>query len=101
MEEEPFGLRVARFFLFLGALLLILFLLSDYSGYPRFSWLFWAMVLLLVGYVMRQRYVLQYREGVSVSTPPPEESSRRSAKGESKKKSGKDPRFRLRRKRRN
>ncbi len=87
------GLRIARFFLFTALLLFVLFLLSDYSGYPRLSWLFWSLVLFLVGYVMRQRYRTQYREDVALH-PPPREKKIREAKGEP----SKSPRFHLRRK---
>ncbi len=96
MNEEPLGLRIARFFLFTALLLFVLFLLSDYSGYPRLSWLFWSLVLFLVGYVMRQRYRAQYREGVALHPSPDEDREPSSKKGEP----SKAPRFRLRRRRR-
>ena len=95
MNDEPLGLRIARFFLFIALLLFVLFLLSDYSGYPRFSWLFWSLVLFLGGYVMRQRYRTQYREGVALH-PSTSQKKDKKTKGES----SKFLRFRLRRKRR-
>ncbi len=98
MNDEPLGLRIARFFLFTALLLFVLFLLSDYSGYPRLSWLFWSLVLFLVGYVMRQRYRTQYREGVALHSPPQQKEEKRDK--EAKGKASRSPRFRLRRKRR-
>ncbi len=96
MDEEPLGLRFGRYFLFLGFILFLLFALSDYTGQPRFSWLFWAFMLLTLGFILYQRGRIQLQEGVGMGPRLPEaESPERKEKQESQRR-----RFLLRRRRR-
>ncbi len=53
--DEPLSLRLSRFLLWMGTFGLLLFLLSDYAGYPQYEWLFWIMLAFFLGFLLRQR----------------------------------------------
>ncbi len=47
---EPFVARVGRFFLSIGALGFLLFLITDYQGEPQWSWMCASWSLMAVGF---------------------------------------------------
>lgn len=92
---EPFVVRLGRFFVSIGGLLFLLFLISDYQGVPRWSWFCLAWFLMLFGVALwwpnrGKRIPLEPAEGgVELPEPPvqasPPSQSKRGRKPRRKK----------------
>jgi len=57
---NEFLIRVGTFLILLGLGMLILFIASDYAQQANFDYLFWAVLAVTVGFMLRRR-----------KTPPP------------------------------
>lgn len=55
MEDDPFIVRVGTFFLVIGAGVLVIFIASDFANEVDFDYLFVAMLLIGVGWMMRSK----------------------------------------------
>ena len=64
---EEFIIRIGTFFVVIGIGIFILFIASDYAKQIDFDYLFWAIVAIAVGMILRRR------------KPPPPPSGRFSA----------------------
>jgi hypothetical protein len=71
---KEFLIRIGTFFLLLGAGIFVLFIASDSAGKTNFDYLFWAVLCVTVGIMLRRRkpapppsgrfgYVRRLREG--------------------------------------
>lgn len=52
---EGFILRIGTYFIVIGAGILILFIASDYAQQTNFDYLFWAVLSITVGIMIRRR----------------------------------------------
>lgn len=52
---KEFIIRIGTFFLLIGAGIFILFVASDYAGKTNFDYLFWAVLSITIGIMMRRR----------------------------------------------
>jgi hypothetical protein len=52
---EDFILRIGTYFLVIGTGLFILFVASDLAQNPDFDYLFWAVLIIVVGIFIRRR----------------------------------------------
>lgn len=52
---SEFIVRLGTFLILIGIGIIILFAASDYSGQPNFDYLFWAVLSLTLGMVLRGR----------------------------------------------
>lgn len=52
---KEFIIRIGTFFLLIGTGILILFMASDYAGKANFDYLFWAVLSITIGWMMRRR----------------------------------------------
>lgn len=52
---EEFILRIGTYFLVIGTGIFILFIASNYAGQPNFDYLFWAVLVITVGILIRRR----------------------------------------------
>ena len=55
MEDEPLIVRVGTFFAVLGWGSFILFVASDFAKEPDFDYLFVAMLLIGIGWILRRK----------------------------------------------
>jgi hypothetical protein len=55
MEEDPLVVRMGTFFMVLGSGAFLLFVASDLAEKPDFDYLFWAMILIGIGWGFRRR----------------------------------------------
>lgn len=71
---NEFIIRIGTFFVLIGVGIFILFVASDYAGKTNFDYLFWAVLSVTVGIMLRRRkpppppsgrfgYVRRMREG--------------------------------------
>lgn len=71
---NEFIIRIGTFFLLIGVGVFILFVASDYAGKTNFDYLFWSVLAVTVGLMLRRRrpprppsdrfsYVRKLREG--------------------------------------
>ncbi len=65
--DEGFTLRIGTFFILIGTGIFVLFLASDYAKQTDFDYLFWAVLAITAGILIRKR------------KPPPPPSGRFSA----------------------
>ncbi len=87
MSEEPslrdeFGLRMGKFFIFLGFLLFILFALTDQAKNPNFDYFFASVFSIAIGVYLRR----------SAPKPPPADRFRTVRKWRAKRQAKKSPR---------
>ena len=75
---EGFVVRTGTFFIVIGVGVLILFIASDYANQPNFDYLFWAVLSITIGILLRRR------------KPPPPPSGRFSMLHKTPKHSKKD-----------
>lgn len=52
---EEFIIRIGTFFILIGIGVFILFLASDYANQANFDYLFWAVLTVTVGILLRRR----------------------------------------------
>jgi len=52
---EEFILRIGIYFLVIGMGIFILFIASDFANNPNFDYLFWAVLVITVGILIRRR----------------------------------------------
>lgn len=52
---EEFILRIGIYFLVIGTGIFILFIASDFANNPNFDYLFWAVLVITVGILIRRR----------------------------------------------
>ena len=52
---NEFIIRIGTFFLLIGVGIFILFVASDYAGQTNFDYLFWAVLSVTIGLMMRRR----------------------------------------------
>ena len=52
---KEFIIRIGTFFLLIGTGILILFIASDYAGKTNFDYLFWAVLSITIGWMLRRR----------------------------------------------
>jgi hypothetical protein len=52
---KEFIIRIGTFFLLIGCGIFILFIASDYAGKTNFDYLFWAVLSVTVGIMLRRR----------------------------------------------
>ena len=52
---KEFIIRIGTFFLLIGSGIFILFIASDYAGKTNFDYLFWAVLSVTVGIMLRRR----------------------------------------------
>ena len=52
---EDFILRIGTYFLVVGIGIFILFVATDFANQPDFDYLFWAVLLVAVGLLIRRR----------------------------------------------
>ena len=52
---KEFIIRIGTFFLLIGSGIFILFVASDYAGKTNFDYLFWAVLSVTVGIMLRRR----------------------------------------------
>ncbi len=74
--RDEFGLRMGKFFIFLGFLLFIAFSLTDQAGQPDFDYFFSSLISLALGFYLRR----------SAPKPPPAERFRTLRKWQAKRK---------------
>jgi hypothetical protein len=53
--QGEFISRIGTFFLLLGAGIFILFIASEFSGNANFDYLFWSVLCVTIGFIMRRR----------------------------------------------
>ncbi len=53
--DEGFILRIGTFFIVIGTGIFILFLASDYAQKTDFDYLFWAVLTITIGILIRRR----------------------------------------------
>ncbi len=52
---NEFIIRIGTFFLLIGIGIFILFIASDYAGQTNFDYLFWAVLSVTIGIMLRRR----------------------------------------------
>ncbi len=52
---KEFIIRIGTFFLLIGTGIFILFIASDYAGKTNFDYLFWAVLSITIGIMLRRR----------------------------------------------